>query len=55
MKLYENSLKRGYSTKGASSNINVKVIIHIYTIVKNSFTMVLKALKNIFCKNFMDS
>ena len=34
--------KRGYSTNGASRNINVRVIIHIKTIVKNSFIMVLK-------------
>ena len=39
----------GYSTNGASRNINVRVIIHIQTTVKNSFMMVLKALKNIFC------
>ena len=35
----------GYSTKGASSNINVGVIIHIWTTVKNIF---MKALKIIF-------
>ena len=43
-------IERGYSNKGASWNINVRVIIHIYTIVKNSFIIVLNVLKNIFCK-----
>ena len=47
---------RGYSTNEASRNINVKVIIYIKTIVENKgFIKVLKALKNIFWKNFMYS
>ena len=52
---WENYPERGYSTKGASSIIKVRVIIHIYTIVKNSFIIVFKVLKNICCKNFLYS